>query len=205
MIKFTTAQATALTTVLATASDLQLATANNRAEAFKKLTATYHAHKSPAMADFKAALSTALKMRFGKETPETKGFVEAPQIVKDWSGRISQATKLGIKTSAMTGKTESLVKAQIVTETAVKGGIDRAQLKAKAGTKPTLKTTQDAVKALGDPDKASEIAALKTVIAAIANSLEGLTHKERMTYMATLVTQAKSKTPVAPLLEEIAA
>ena len=197
MITFTAAQATALTTVLATASDLQLATANNRAEAFKKLTATYHAHKSPPMADFKVALSTALKMRFGKETAETKGFVVAPQIVKDWSGRISQATKLGIKTSAMTGKTESLVKAQIVTEKAVAGGIDRAKLKAKAGVKPTLKSTQDAVKALGDPNKASEIAALKTVIQAIAKTMESLTHTQRMTYMATLVTQTKSK----PLVE----
>ena len=193
MNKFTAVQATALNKLLTEASSLELATSNNRTAAFKKLSELYVSTKAPDMPTFKAALSSQLKMRFGKESKDSKGFVPAPQIVKDWCSRYAQASALGITAAKLKNKTESQVKAAIVTETAVSKGMDRAKLKAKAGTKPTLKSTQLAVKALSNPNLEVERAKLKECLKAMQKTMAELDHAGRMAYMTSLLTQVKGK------------
>ena len=201
MITFTAVQVTELSAILIESADLKLATDNNRTSAFKALTAAYSTAKAPEMDDFKDALSHALSLRFGKADETNAAYGEMPQVVKDWAGHIVRAMNAGIKPAALKGKTESVVKAEINIEKAVKGGTDRAALMAKIGPKVTLAKATDAIKELANPEIAAEIKAMKQVLKAVSAGLTGHSHEEKMVYMSSLITYVLSD----PFAEELQA
>ena len=195
-ITFNKAQTTSLLTLAADDVNAEIAFNNHRTQAFKTLTALYATHKAPPMADFKAALSLAIGAYFGKPSKdETRP--KAPQVIRDWCGRIEQANKAGIKPTTLKGKTESEVRAEIVKANAVAGGADKSAIEEKAGKDATLAQTQAAIKSLENPDLATERKAVQEVMSAIKASLSDLDHDGRMTYLASLLTSSKSK-PQAP-------
>jgi hypothetical protein len=195
-ITFNKTQTTSLLTMAADDVNAEIAFNNHRTQAFKTLTALYATHKAPPMADFKAALSLAIGAYFGKPSKaETRP--KAPQVFRDWCGRLEQANKAGIKPAALKGKTESEVRAEIVKAKAVASGADKAAIEEKAGENATLAQTQAAIKSLENPEVETERKAVQDVMTAIKNSLKELDHDGRMTYLASLLTSSKSK-PQAP-------
>ena len=191
-ITFNKTQTNSLLTMAADDVNAEIAFNNHRTQAFKTLTALYATHKAPPMADFKAALSLAIGAYFGKPSKdETRP--KAPQVFRDWCGRLEQANKAGIKPAALKGKTESEVRAEIVKANAVAKGADKAAIEEKAGENATLAQTQAAIKALENPDYAAQRAAVQKVIKAVNNSLADLDHEGKMAYLASLLTYSQSK------------
>ena len=195
---FTKKQLETLSVLIGESSDLQTATANNRHNAFISLGGIYLKVSPDSMDKFKEAMTAKLKVRFGKENADTKGFQQAPQVIKDWCTRFSQALALGIKVADLVGLSEGQLKAAIKTEQAVNSGISRDEIREKIGGGGTLKETLTAIKEIEaenlDPNKLVQDKKLKELENAIRNTLKELNgHDSIMAFMDSLITQTQSK------------
>jgi len=182
---------------------LEAGLANHRAQAFVDLTKMFHESKVD-MATFKTAIAAGCKWYFDKENAATRKakLTEAPQLVKDWSGRIAQTVKAGIKPATVAGMSEGQVRKELAIVKAIKAdGVTRAKLvKEAGGAKATLATVTKAAKTLtakADPAKAKAIdkerKAMTALIESIKNSLNKLDAEARIDYLELMVSYAKSK------------
>lgn len=197
-------QITDIQAMVADHATLEMALGNHRAQAFTDLTKMFHDSKAD-MKTFKAAIEVGLKVHFGKANDATRKAkrTPAPQLIKDWSGRILQTVAAGIKPTTVAGMSEGEVRKELAIVKAIEAdGVTRAKLvKAAGGAKATLATVTKAAKKLttaADPAKAkavkTEREAMKAVIDAIHKSLERLDGSDaRIAYLDFLVTHAKSK------------
>ena len=182
---------------------LEMALGNHRAQAFVDLTAMFHDSKAD-MKTFKAAIEDGLKVHFGKANDATRKAkrTPAPQLIKDWSGRITQTVEAGIKPATVAGMSEGEVRKELAIVKAIEtDGVTRAKLvKAAGGAKATLATVNKAAKKLAtaaDPAKAKAVKnerdAMQKVIDAIVTNLKRLDESEsRIDYLESLLSYAKA-------------
>ena len=196
--KLTAANITTIKTNLETDAKLDTAIGNHRANFYTDLTKMFQESKVE-MDVFKTALENGLNIYFGKPTEATRKAkrTEAPQVIKDWSGRVKQSYALGIKPATIKTMSEGQMKKEIALVKAAKQqGVTRAALvKAAGGAKAPLKAVEKAIKAAtikADPSAELERKALAELVGAIRATMESLDHAGRMTYMASLVTTAKA-------------
>ena len=201
--KLAAQQITDIQAMVADHSTLEMALGNHRAQCFIDLTAMYH-EAACTMDVFKAAIEVGLKVHFGKANDKTRKAkrTPAPQLIKDWSGRITQTVNAGIKPAKIAGMTEGEVRQELAIVKAIKAdGVTRAQLvKAAGGKKATLATINKAAKTLvskNDPDAAAKLKERKAVKAlqeSIYNSMKALdTYELRLDYLELMVSYAKAK------------
>ncbi len=201
--KLAAQQITDIQAMVADHSTLEMALGNHRAQCFIDLTAMYH-EAACTMDVFKAAIEVGLKVHFGKANDKTRKAkrTPAPQLIKDWSGRITQTVNAGIKPAKIAGMTEGEVRQELAIVKATKAdGVTRAQLvKAAGGKKATLATINKAAKTLvskNDPDAAAKLKERKAVKAlqeSIYNSMKALdTYELRLDYLELMVSYAKAK------------
>ena len=182
---------------------LEAGLSNHRAQAFVDLTKMFHDSKAD-MKTFKAAIEVGLKVHFGKANDATRKAkrTPAPQLIKDWSGRILQTVAAGIKPTTVAGMSEGEVRKELAIVKAIEtDGVTRAKLvKAAGGAKATLATVTKAAKKLAtaaDPAKAKAIdkerKAMTALIESIKNSLNKLDGSEaRIDYLELMVSYAKA-------------
>lgn len=201
--KLTAANITTIKTNLETDATLSSALGNHRANFYTDLTKIFQA-SGVDMDAFKTALENGLNVYFGKPTEATRKAkrTEAPQVIKDWSGRVKQTVALGIRPAVIASMSEGEMKKEIALTTAAKQqGVTRAAIvKAAGGAKAPLKAVEKAVKAAtikANPNAETERKAVVAVMAAVKNSLDGLDHAARMAYLTSLVTYAKANPTVA--------
>ena len=96
--KLAAQQITDIQAMVADHATLEMTLGNHRSQCFIDLTAMYH-EAACTMDVFKAAIEVGLKVHFGKANDKTRKAkrVPAPQLIKDWSGRITQTVTAGIK------------------------------------------------------------------------------------------------------------
>lgn len=196
--KLTAANITTIKTNLETDAKLDTAIGNHRANFYTDLTKMFQESKVE-MDAFKTALENGLNVYFGKPTEATRKAkrTEAPQVIKDWSGRVKQSYALGIKPATIKTMSEGEMKKEIALVKAAKTeGVTRAALvKAAGGAKAPLKAVEKAIKAAtikANPSAEKERIALVELMGAIKAHMATLDHAGRMTYMASLVTTAKA-------------
>jgi hypothetical protein len=201
--KLAAQQITDIQAMVADHATLEMTLGNHRSQCFIDLTAMYH-EAACTMDVFKAAIEVGLKVHFGKANDKTRkaSRVPAPQLIKDWSGRITQTVTAGIKPATIAGMTEGEVRQELAIVKATKAdGVTRAQLvKAAGGKKATLATITKAAKTLvskNDPDAAAKLKERKAVKAlqeSIYNSMKALdTYELRLDYLELMVSYAKAK------------
>ena len=201
--KLAAQQITDIQAMVADHATLEMTLGNHRAQCFIDLTAMFH-EAACTMDVFKAAIEVGLKVHFGKANDKTRkaSRVPAPQLIKDWSGRITQTVTAGIKPATIAGMTEGEVRQELAIVKATKAdGVTRAQLvKAAGGKKATLATITKAAKTLvskNDPDAAAKLKERKAVKAlqeSIYNSMKALdTYELRLDYLELMVSYAKAK------------
>ena len=194
---------------------LEAGLSNHRAQAFIDLTEMFHKSKVD-MATFKTAIATGCEWYYGKPNAETRKakLKEAPQLIKDWSGRIAQSVEAGIKPTTVSGMTEGEVRQELAIVKATKAdGVTRAKvMKEAGGAKATLATITKAAKKLtakADPDSAHKLKERKAVMAlqesiqAHLKSLDGW--DARLDYLELMVGFAKSKPIQDHMVETLAA
>ena len=196
-------QITDIQAMVADHATLEMALGNHRAQAFTDLTKMFHDSKAD-MKTFKAAIEVGLKVHFGKANDATRKAkrTPAPQLIKDWSGRITQTVEAGIKPATVAGMSEGEVRKELAIVKAIEtDGVTRAKLvKAAGGAKATLATVTKAAKKLAtaaDPAKAKAIdkerKAMTALIESIKNSLNKLDGSEaRIDYLELMVSYAKA-------------
>ena len=196
--KLTAANITTIKTNLETDAKLDTAIGNHRANFYTDLTKMFQ-ESQVEMDAFKTALENGLNVYFGKPTEATRKAkrTEAPQVIKDWSGRVKQSYALGIKPATIKTMSEGQMKKEIaLVKAAAKQGVTRAAIvKAAGGAKAPLKAVEKAIKAAtikADPSSEKERIALAELVGAIRSHMASLDHAGRMTYMASLVTTAKA-------------
>ena len=201
--KLAAQQITDIEAMVADHATLEMTLGNHRSQCFIDLTAMYH-EAACTMDVFKAAIEVGLKVHFGKANDKTRkaSRVPAPQLIKDWSGRITQTVTAGIKPATIAGMTEGEVRQELAIVKATKAdGVTRAKLvKAAGGKKATLATITKAAKTLvskNDPDAAAKLKERKAVKAlqeSIYNSMKALdTYELRLDYLELMVSYAKAK------------
>ena len=201
--KLAAQQITDIQAMVADHATLEMTLGNHRSQCFIDLTAMYH-EAACTMDVFKAAIEVGLKVHFGKANDKTRkaSRVPAPQLIKDWSGRITQTVTAGIKPATVAGMTEGEVRQELAIVKATKAdGVTRAKLvKAAGGKKATLATITKAAKTLvskNDPDAAAKLKERKAVKAlqeSIYNSMKALdTYELRLDYLELMVSYAKAK------------
>ena len=213
--KLAAQQITDIQAMVADHATLEMTLGNHRSQCFIDLTAMYH-EAACTMDVFKAAIEVGLKVHFGKANDKTRKAkrVPAPQLIKDWSGRITQTVTAGIKPATIAGMTEGEVRQELAIVKATKAdGVTRAQLvKAAGGKKATLATVTKAAKTLtakADPDTAHKLKERKAVMAlqesiqAHLKSLDGW--DARLDYLELMVGFAKSKPIQDHMVETLAA
>jgi hypothetical protein len=196
-------------------STLEMALGNHRAQCFIDLTAMFH-EAACTMDVFKAAIEVGLKVHFGKANDKTRKAkrTPAPQLIKDWSGRITQTVNAGIKPAKIAGMTEGEVRQELAIVKATKAdGVTRAQLvKEAGGKKATLATITKAAKKLtskADPDsehRAKERKAVMALQESIQNHLKALDGWDaRLDYLELMVGFSKSKPVQDHMVQTLAA
>ena len=201
--KLAAQQITDIQAMVADHATLEMTLGNHRSQCFIDLTTMYH-EAACTMDVFKAAIEVGLKVHFGKANDKTRkaSRVPAPQLIKDWSGRITQTVTAGIKPATVAGMTEGEVRQELAIVKATKAdGVTRAKLvKAAGGKKATLATITKAAKTLvskNDPDAAAKLKERKAVKAlqeSIYNSMKALdTYELRLDYLELMVSYAKAK------------
>ena len=201
--KLAAQQITDIQAMVADHATLEMTLGNHRSQCFIDLTTMYH-EAACTMDVFKAAIEVGLKVHFGKANDKTRkaSRVPAPQLIKDWSGRITQTVTAGIKPATIAGMTEGEVRQELAIVKATKAdGVTRAKLvKAAGGKKATLATITKAAKTLvskNDPDAAAKLKERKAVKAlqeSIYNSMKALdTYELRLDYLELMVSYAKAK------------
>ena len=201
--KLAAQQITDIEAMVADHATLEMTLGNHRAQCFIDLTAMFH-EAACTMDVFKAAIEVGLKVHFGKANDKTRKAkrTPAPQLIKDWSGRITQTVTAGIKPATVAGMTEGEVRQELAIVKATKAdGVTRAKLvKAAGGKKATLATITKAAKTLvskNDPDAAAKLKERKAVKAlqeSIYNSMKALdTYELRLDYLELMVSYAKAK------------
>jgi hypothetical protein len=201
--KLAAQQITDIEAMVADHATLEMTLGNHRSQCFIDLTTMYH-EAACTMDVFKAAIEVGLKVHFGKANDKTRKAkrTPAPQLIKDWSGRITQTVTAGIKPATVAGMTEGEVRQELAIVKATKAdGVTRAKLvKAAGGKKATLATITKAAKTLvskNDPDAAAKLKERKAVKAlqeSIYNSMKALdTYELRLDYLELMVSYAKAK------------